>query len=394
MIFVNPSSLVNKDIPNIGLAYAATHFNTKVIDLNTKLEQKDRFLNFKVDVLGISVKSLTYSESVRIANLYKEKYPYAKIKSICGFLDVQCCYPYLNFEDKIEYDEPFSDKYPFPNYELFDSFNIFQESWQKGNWGYAIMTSQGCPYQCTYCISRNRKWLARSAENCLEELKIAKGKWKIKIFNILDDCFNIDKKRTIEFCEKIKILSLKWICANGIRCDRFDEDIAKAMRDAGCIYVGFGIESTSDEVLQSIKKGEKFSEIEKAIDIAKKYFRQVNGYFIIGLPKSSYEKDLQSFIWSVKKKINANFSYYVPFDKNILCDNIFYGENASPQSDEYDKNLQKKIFEMTSYMRPDTKIGVLKRTFLNLKYVLLFDTKNFHLHIFDILKRVIGKLNK
>ncbi len=182
MIFVNPEAKVNQDTPNIGLAYAAIHFGVKVVDLNTLPKPRKRFLKYKTDVLGISVQSRTYSQSQRIAKLYKSKYPEAKIKSISGFLDVQCCYPYLEFDDKIEYSEPFSDRYPFPNYELFDSFKTFKKKWQTGEWMYAIMTSQGCPYQCVYCVSRNRKWIARSAQNCYEELKQAKEKWAIKSF--------------------------------------------------------------------------------------------------------------------------------------------------------------------------------------------------------------------
>lgn len=125
MLFVNPDARVNRDIPNIGLAYAATYHGVRVIDLNTLPEPCDRFLCHKADVLGISVQSRTLGESKRIAELYQSKYPQARIKSVSGFLDVQCCYPYLDFEDRISYDIPFSDEYPFPNHELFDSLPVF-----------------------------------------------------------------------------------------------------------------------------------------------------------------------------------------------------------------------------------------------------------------------------
>ncbi len=367
MIFINPDAKINRDIPNIGLAYAATHYNTKVIDLNTMRYPKDRFLNYEADVAGISVKSLTYGESVKIAELYKAKYPNAKVKSISGFLDVQCCYPYLDFEEKIVYDKPFSDEYPFPNYELFDSFSLFKKNWQRKVWSYAIMTSQGCPYQCIYCMSRNRKWLGRSAENCFEEIKMAKMRWGISSFEILDDCFNIDKQRVIKFCELIKPLKLGWSCANGIRADRFDEDMAKAMSESGCKHITFGIESAIPEVLEAIKKGETIERIEKAIKIAKKYFRGVAGFFIIGLPKSSYERDLHSLEWAKKRGINAHFSYYVPMDKAVQFDSLFYGEGAKPMSDEYPKELQMRIYKMTGSMRPSGKRNLLRELLAGFK---------------------------
>ncbi|NOX96955.1 MAG: radical SAM protein [Nitrospirae bacterium] len=352
MLFINPEAKVNRDIPNIGLAYAATHCRVKIIDLNTRLYPRDRFLKQETDVLGISVQSRTWRESVRIAQLYKDKYPQAKVKSISGFLDIQCCYPYLDFEDKIVFSEPFSDSYSFPDYELFDSFEMFRKNWQSGVWNYAIMTSQGCPYQCIYCWSRKRKWRARSARNCYEELKSAKKRWNIKSFAILDDCFNIDKRRVIEFCELIKPLQLTWNCANGLRADRFDEDMAKAMAASGCEQASFGVESVLPEVLEVIKKGESIETIEQALDIAKKHFKKVNGFFIIGLPKSNYAGDLSSLEWAKKKGINAHFSYYVPFNEVVGHNHIFYGEGARPVSEEYPEKLQKKIYKMTKRMRP------------------------------------------
>jgi radical SAM superfamily enzyme YgiQ (UPF0313 family) len=355
MLFVNPQAKVNRDIPNIGLAYAATYFKARVIDQNTLAFPKGRFLKNETDILGISVQSRAYSEAVRIAQAYKSRYPGAKVMSVSGFLDIQCCYPYLDFAEKISYDQPFSDSYPFPDYELFDSFALFRKNWQAGAWNYAIMTSQGCPYQCIYCWSRQRKWRGRSAKNCFQELVLAKERWGIKSFAVLDDCFNIDKDRVIEFAKLIKPLGLNWICANGLRADRFDEDMAKAMAESGCRYVSFGIESIVPEILQAIQKGESAEQIESAVDIARAYFSGVNGFFIIGLPKSSYEKDLCSLDWARKKKINAHFSYYVPYEKVPRDDNIFYGEGAHPVSQEYPQELQRKIYQITRGMRPDCR---------------------------------------
>tara|TARA_B100001971_G_C18256304_1_gene582430 strand:- start:1823 stop:2995 length:1173 start_codon:yes stop_codon:yes gene_type:complete len=387
-LFVNPDAPVNKDVPNIGLAYAATHFGVKVVDFNTKLLPKDRFLSFEADVLGVSVKSLTFNESKRIAELYKKKYPDAKVKSISGFLDVQCCYPYVNFEDRIEYKEEFSDKYPFPKYELFDSFEMFLEKWQSGEWQYPIMSSQGCPYQCIYCMSRNRKWYARGAENCYEEVKHALDKYKIRKFQIVDDCFNLDKKRVLEFCRLVKPLKVGWQCTNGLRADRFDEDVAKAMVGSGCMNISFGVESSDSNVLAGIKKGETFEQIEKAVDVAKKYFKHVNGFFIIGLPGSTYKKDLKSVEWMVKKKIFGHFSYYIPFDKEMQYDKNFFGE---PLSEEYSKEKQRRVYELTSSFNSSVGRGVFRRVLDRLRLVWMFDRKNLVGHLVDGV-RLLGKL--
>lgn len=356
MIFVNPYARLNPFLPNFSLAYAATYFNTRVIDLNTKPSPKDRFLKHKTDVLGISVQSRTYKEALKIKEKYKKKHPNSKINSVNTGIDIQCCYPFLKFDNNLEFDKKFSDEYPFPNYELFDSFTIFQKNWQKGTWNYPILTSLGCPFQCIYCAAKNRRWYPRSAKNAYEEIKQAKQKWKIKYFEILDDVFNMNKQRALEFCNLVKSLKLKWRCVNGLRADLFDEEIAKAMAESGCDLVGFGVESTDPEILKKIKKGESIEQIEKAVIIAKKYFRMINCFFIIGLPGSNYEKDLKSLEWARKMKINATFSYYIPLEKQASTNAVFYGENARPIGEEYDKMLQKKLYRMTAYMRPEKNL--------------------------------------
>jgi radical SAM superfamily enzyme YgiQ (UPF0313 family) len=361
VIFINPEARINQNIPNLGLAYAATSLSVSVIDFNTKPRPENRFLDIQAQTLGISVQSRTLHVAKEIAWKYKEKYPQTKIKSVSGFLDILCCYPYLDFEEKIHFDQPFGDDYPFPNYELFDSFPTFIKNWRSGKWPYVIMTSQGCPFQCVYCASRNRRWLARSAENSVEELKQAREKWKIKSFDIIDDCFNINKDRLLKFCKLVKPLRLSWTCANGLRADLFDEEIAKAVTEAGCKHISFGVESSDLDVLKRIKKGETVEQIERAIKIAKRYAKSVSGFFIIGLPGSSYEKDLQSLKWSQRMGILAHFSYYVPSEKFLLPNSVFYGGQAEPCGDVYEKGLQRKLYKMTASMRPGFSVGKVFR---------------------------------
>lgn len=389
MLFVNPNARLYQNMPPLALAYLATKLKVKVIDQNTMPEPPDRFLNHKVNILGIFVRSVSFTESQRIAEIYKEKYPEAKIKSIYSPVDVQCCYPTIQFEEKIEDSQLFGDSYPFPDFELFDSFEIFQKNWQKGTWLYPIMTSSGCPFQCIYCAARNRHWYPRSAKNCVEELEQAKKRFRIVSFEVLDDAFNVDKVRVLKFCKLVTPLKLRWICANGLRADRLDEEMAQAMAKAGCTDVSFGIESVDTKVLENVQKGETVEQIERGIDIAKKYFKNVNGFFIIGLPGSSYKKDLESVEWMIKKRITGVFSYYVPFDKQLEYDDMFYGAEAKPQSDEYPKNKQETIYQMTAFMRQETNLkSLLPKTLSLLALIYRFDRNNFFRTSFSYFKRL------
>lgn len=399
MIFLNPEIKTNKNLPNMALAYAATILNTKVIDLNTKPKPRKRFLEREIDVLGISIQSRAYEEAEKIKKEYLQKYKNSKVKSVQTPIDIQCCYPFVDFSSngnqgnkKIIVEAEFSDSLPFPNYQLFDSFKIFQKNWQKGKWAYPIMTSLGCPYQCTYCMARNRHFKARSAENCFRELKEAKEKWNIKSFQIVDDCFSFNKARALEFCQLIKPLNLNWFCTNGLRVDLFNEEIAKIMADSGCQEMSFGVETINPELLIKIKKGETVEQIERAIKIAKKYFKVINLYFIIGLPESSFKKDLESFHWVLQNKVKAHFSYFLLFNNNLGRGSSFYGQGARPMSEAYDEKLQKRIYNMSGYMRGDVKkLEIFKNVLKAFVFILIFDTKNIFSHFNNLFSIFFNK---
>jgi len=393
MILINPFARTNKEIPNLQLAYIGTISNSKIIDLNTQQKPTDRFLDKETDVLGISIQSRTYGESTRISKLYKKKYPKTKIVSVSGVIDIECCYPFLKSKEDLNFPQSFDDNLPFPKYELFDSFDIFKKHWQTGNWPYTIVTSQGCPYQCTYCSARNRPWKSRSVENCYQELKQAKTKYNIKAFQILDDCFNLDPERVIDFCNKVKELNLRWNCSNGLRINSFSEKLAKALANSGCKEVSFGIESLSSDVLINIKKGINPEMIESAVSIAKKYFQFVNGFFIIGLPGSTYEKDLNSLHWALRHNINAHFSYYLPFDKLTQLDKNFYGKLSDPISNEYPKNLQRHIADLSKFMGGEASgYSRKKRVIMTVKAILKYDFKYIFFYIRVGANRLLSKI--
>lgn len=323
MILINPDSRTNKDIPNLAVAYAATLYRSKVMDLNTMPDPGGRFYDKNEIDYILSVQSRNYGHARKIKGEILLKHPDASVRTLKGILDIQCCYPFVTFDETLNIDTPFSDALPFPDYSLFDSFEIFLAKWQSGDWYYPLMTSIGCPFQCTYCMSRCRVYRTRSIDNCLGELQQAQIKWGIKKFCIMDDCFNLKKGRVLEFAAKVKQIGLEWICSNGLRADLFDEEIADAIRASGCRHLSFGVESASDKVLEMIQKGETLAQIEKAVSIAKPRFDSVNGFFIFGLPGTTMMDDVESLCFILKHGINAHLSVYVPFDKGMQIDAIF-----------------------------------------------------------------------
>ena len=160
-----------------------------------------------------------------------------------------------------------------------------------------ISSSRGCPSQCIYCLSpiiSGRKVRFRSPQNILEEMEECYFKFNIKSFFFKADTFTINKKWTLELCEKIinsQIANkIRWV-ANS-RVDTVDEEMLLAMKKAGCYLVAFGLESGSDESLKKMKKNTNTEKNYKVKQKAKKLEHKTLGYYVIGFP------------WETKKSLN------------------------------------------------------------------------------------------
>lgn len=196
------------------------------------------------------------------------------------------------------------DKLPFPDWQ-----SLNPNTYPKAPHGAVarnfpigiIMTTRGCPYQCTFCASRefyDLKIRFRTPENVISEIK-----YLIKNFGVREICFeddNLTMKR--DHVEKICNLIIKnnlkisWTCPNGIRADRVDEELIRLMKKSGCYFFSYGIESANPKILKNIKKMETIDTIKKSIEIADKVGIETQGFFIFGLPgetKKTIEESIQ-----------------------------------------------------------------------------------------------------
>lgn len=204
------------------------------------------------------------------------------------------------------------DSLPFPAYEQFDSVSEHISN-------YPLVTSRGCPYNCTFCCVKRvigRKWIARSVPNIMEELSYVKKRFGVHVFNIQDDNFSMDINRAKEFCETLlqKDFKFTWSCPNGVRADRLDEELLKLMKRSGCHAIAIGVESSNAEEFNSIKKGETLEQVIWAAKKAREVGMEIYGNFIIGLPHSTLDSVRQSVMFAREKQFNsAIFNLLVPF---------------------------------------------------------------------------------
>lgn len=187
------------------------------------------------------------------------------------------------------------DALPLPDYELIDLAHY--ESFL--NYGYnrrrqgVILTSRGCPYQCIFChVNLGKEFRKRSPQSIFDEIRQLHRRYGIGDFFIVDDIFNFDYQRSMDFFDLIieSDLDVNMYLVNGIRGDRTDERFLDRMREAGVIWVSYAIESADPAMQKLIKKHLNLENVRRTIEQSFERGFIVNYSFILGFPTETAEQ--------------------------------------------------------------------------------------------------------
>ncbi|MEZ4225463.1 MAG: radical SAM protein [Polyangiaceae bacterium] len=148
-----------------------------------------------------------------------------------------------------------------------------------------VMTSRGCPWQCTFCgaeTSWGRGFRAHSVSYVLDALEQALSRLPVRMIQIKDDTFTTNKKRVIELCRGMRERKLRFLWSCDTRVDVLSEELLREMRLAGCERLSLGVESGSQRILDAIAKKITVEEIVEATRMAKKFGVKVRFYMMLG----------------------------------------------------------------------------------------------------------------
>ena len=245
-----------------------------------------------------------------------------------------------------------------------------------------LQFSRGCPLTCTYCGQWMfwKKWRHRSPENVVEQLKILKNQYGVKIVWFADENFAADRDLARQTLERIAgadlglSLNLNMTAADVVR----DADLIPLYKRAGVDYIVMGIETLKDQVVTSIRKNNPF-------EISKEAVRLLRENNIISLTNIIYGLEEESW-----RTIFEKFKGLLELDSDIL--NAMYltphfwtaqGKSTDPyqviQTDQ-DKWSYRNQVLATRYLKP-------LELFLGVKLTEIL----FHLRPKALERLVIGK---
>lgn len=181
------------------------------------------------------------------------------------------------------------DALPFPAYEKLAGFpgqyHLPLFSYVRTP-GATMITSRGCPYQCSYCDRSvfQRGYRANSPEYIYEHIKYLRQRFAVRHINIYDDLFTLNRSR-IEALSTMLVtrpLGIQFNCA--VRVGHTDDELLGLLRAAGCLMVSLGIESGDPALLDVHKPGVYLNEVRDTVARIQQAGLRVKGLFMMGLP--------------------------------------------------------------------------------------------------------------
>lgn len=155
-----------------------------------------------------------------------------------------------------------------------------------------IITSRGCPYNCTYCASHllTDGFKQRGPAKVVDEIDFWHKHFGISLFSIYDDALLVNSEEMIipMLTEIIRRgITCQFHCPNGLHISQITQKLSKLMHMAGFATIRFGFES-SNPAMQSSTGGKVNNE---QLQAAVRHLRDagyksedIGIYILCGLP--------------------------------------------------------------------------------------------------------------
>jgi radical SAM superfamily enzyme YgiQ (UPF0313 family) len=202
-------------------------------------------------------------------------------------------------EDQLEVAD--IDSLPFPAYDLIDLDQYQRQlsyAYNHRRQG-VLLTSRGCPYDCTFCFTHWKGIRLRSATNIFAEIKELHDKHGIEDFYVVDDIFNVDLKRALKLFDLIVAegLKLRLYFVNGLRADITSEKFVDRALEAGAVWFTYAVESGTDEIQRLVKKRLDLEKAQRIIAYTQRQNVVVNVSTMYGFPTETRELAQRTLDW-------------------------------------------------------------------------------------------------
>lgn len=191
------------------------------------------------------------------------------------------------------------DELPFPAWDLLD-VEKYRKTWRSKNSYFTLnmVTTRGCPYNCIWCAKPiyGNHYNSRSPQNVVKEMTYLRDTLAPDRIWFADDIFGLKPKWIEEFAGLIRTNKLDMPFSIQSRVDLLLEDKQiPSLADSGCKKIWLGIESGSQQILDSMQKGITVEQIRTVSPMIRKAGIEQAFFLQLGFPGET-EEDIRKTI--------------------------------------------------------------------------------------------------
>lgn len=311
LIFPSSPFLIDEKVfPPLGIMYLSAYLKQKGLSVQCLDMAMHKPEMAESDIIGISFTTPQKMEAYRLTSYYQDigtpwiiaggPHP-THMQEEC--LDNGFDHVYQGFaEEKLlssfsagpDYDFLCDiDNYPFPDR---DALPIKEYKYEiNGRPATVLMTSRGCPFNCSFCAKISKEFRMQSAERTVDEILHVNKTYGFEAFMIFDDIFIIDKKRLNTMADLLKDKNFLFRCFG--RTDLIDDETCESMKRLGVVEVGLGIESGSNIILKKNLKNTTRDMNLRAVQKLHEYEIRAKAFLIVGLPGETTSTVAETSSW-------------------------------------------------------------------------------------------------
>jgi radical SAM superfamily enzyme YgiQ (UPF0313 family) len=161
------------------------------------------------------------------------------------------------------------DTISWPAYDLFpiEYYRLLRmPHCEASDFALPMLSGRGCTFKCNFCYRMDKGFRPRSTQAIIEEIRFLKTEYRINYIAFSDELLMSSVARTEDICNGLikSGVNIKWDC-NG-RLNYAKPDLLGLMRQAGCLFINYGIEAFDDRILKNMHKGLTTRQIERGVE--------------------------------------------------------------------------------------------------------------------------------
>ena len=154
----------------------------------------------------------------------------------------------------------------------------------------------GCPSNCAYCnLDHKRRFKCRRPELVVRDLEMLEERFHVSQFFFLNAAFNIGRAYEREILTRMIQAQRRWRWSDCCRPQGITEDTLGDMRRAGCDWLNWGLDTSSDRLSRLYRRNILRDDFTRVLEMSTRAGLRNSVNVIIGLPHET-DKDIDELL--------------------------------------------------------------------------------------------------